>query len=194
MVKEPETTPKATQQGGLYRFTVEQYHKMGETGILSPDDKTELIDGQIVTLMPIGKDHASIVTNLMLALVRGLPKESATVMIQNPLSIGDLNEPVPDAMVLEFSPNNYRDHLPKPENALLVIEVSNSTIKYDREIKLPKYAGSGVKESWIVDINGQKVWVYKQPSADGYLQSQAYERSQSLTVLELTISVDEILG
>jgi len=196
MVKEPTQTqePLAQPQAGSYRFTVEHYHKMGEAGILPPDVRTELVNSQIVLLMPIGKDPASAVTNLMLKIVRGLPEEAATITIQNFLNMGNDSELLPDVLILKYSSSNYHDHIPNPRDALLVIEVSDTTLKYDREVKLPKYAPHNIPKSRMVDLNGQKAWVYCQPSTDGYLHVQAHERGSTVKTLNLGLTVDEILG
>jgi Uma2 family endonuclease len=197
MVKEPVRVQKAfrSEWGGPYRFSVEQYRKIGELGIIPPDVKTELIDGYIIP-MSIGKDHAAVVKRLNRKISRKLPEEAATISVQDPLTIDDGSEPLPDVMVLDYRSDDYAAGLPMPSNVKLLIEVSDSSLKYDREDKLPKYARNAVVETWIVDLAGQKVWVHLQPSLDGYLQIQAYERGAKLRAqgLDLELGVDEILG
>ena len=194
MVKEPETLHKPVPlQDGPYRFTVEQFHKMGEAGIFPPDVKLELMDGQIIP-MSIGKDHAKVVKRLNRKLSRLLPENAATLSIQDPLTVDDGSEPLPDVMMLEFREDDYAQRLPIPAEVLLLIEVSDSTLVYDRESKIPKYARNNIPESWVIDINGEKIWVYCQPSPDGYLQIQAYGRGENVRVLGLELPVAEILG
>ena len=193
-VKEPTLFQEVPRpEWGPYRFTVEQYHLMGEAGIFPPDTKIELMDGQIIP-MSIGKEHAFVVNRLSKLLLRRLSEEAASISIQNPLTISDDTEPLPDLLVLKYRPDDYKAHLPKPEDTLVVVEVSDSTLRYDQQVKVPKYARHGVPESWVIDINGQKVWVYKQPSPDSYLQIQAYGPGETLTILDLNLPVDEILG
>lgn len=194
MVKEPETIQKpVAPQDGPYRFSVEQFHKMGEAGIFPPDVKLELIDGQIIA-MSIGKDHAKVVKRLNRKISRMLPENAATISIQDPLTVDDGSEPLPDVMLLQFRNDDYAQRLPIPAEVLLLIEVSDSTLTYGRESKIPKYARNNIVESWIVDIAGEKVWVYRQPSPEGYLQIQAYGRSESVQLLGLELSIAEILG
>jgi len=194
MVKEATQTnePEALQVEP-YRFTVEQYHKMGEVGVFPPDVKIELMDGLIIP-MSIGKDHAFVVNRLSKLLLRRLPEDAASISIQNPLTINEDSEPVPDLLVLNYRSDDYKEHLPRPEDTRLVIEVSDTTLRYDQLTKIPKYARFNIPESWIVDINGQKIWIYRQPNPDGYLQIQAYERGSTVKVLDIELPVDEILG
>jgi len=195
-VKEPTLVQEAPRpEWGPYRFSVEQYRKIGELGIIPPDAKTELVDGQII-FMSIGKDHAAVVKRLNRKISRKLPEEAATLSIQDPLTIDDGSEPLPDVMVLDYRADDYAAGLPTPANVKLLIEVSDSSLKYDREDKLPKYARNLVAEVWIVDLGGQKVWTHLQPSADGYLQIQGYERGSMVKAqgLDLELSVDEVLG
>lgn len=194
MLKEPETLQKPVPtQDGPYRFSVEQFHKMSEAGIFPPDVKLELMDGQIIP-MSIGKDLADLVKRLNRKLSRLLPENSATISIQDPLTVDDGSEPLPDVMLLQFREDDYAQRLPIPTEVLLLIEVSDSTLFYDRELKLPKYARNQILESWIIDINGEKIWIYRQPSPEGYLQIQAFDRRATIKVLGLELSVDEVLG
>lgn len=193
-VKEPTVVQEALiAEWGPYRFNVEQYHKMAEAGIFPPDTKIELMDGYIIP-MSIGKDHAAIVNRLNKKLTRQLPEDSATITIQNPLTISEDSEPLPDVLVLKYRDDDYQKHLPRPEDVLLVIEVADSTLRYDQQSKVPKYARFNIPESWVVDVNGQRIWVYRQPGSDSYLQIQAYERGNKVKVFDLELSVDEILG
>jgi Uma2 family endonuclease len=193
-VKEPTLTQQAPHpEWGPYRFSLEQYHKMGEAGIFPPDIKVELIDGEIIP-MSIGKDHAAIVNRLNKKLVRGLAEDSATITIQNPLTISDDSEPLPDVLVLKYREDDYQQHLPQPEDVLVVIEVADSTLRYDQQAKVPKYARFKIPETWVVDVNGERIWVYQQPGQDAYLHIQAFERGSQVKVFDLQLSVDEILG
>ena len=175
------------------RFTVEEYHRMGETGLLGEDDRVELIDGEVVEMSPIGWRHARCVSRLTMLLTR-FTQDRYVVSVQNPLTISEHGEPQPD-LVLHAEPPPGR--LPIPEDALLVVEVSDTTLSYDRNIKLPRYAAAGVVELWICDLEGRKITTYSQPSANGYAVSCEYgpgEQVRSESVEDLSLSVDEVLG
>jgi Uma2 family endonuclease len=144
-----------------WRFSVEEYHRMGEVGIFSEDERVELIDGRILEMSPIGSQHAAYVTLLHRAL-RAV-EETAIVRIQNPIILDDETEPQPDIAVVKFKSNVYVDSHPYPEDVLLIIEVAETSLVEDREIKLPRYASSGVPEVWIVNLIENIVEVYREP-------------------------------
>jgi Uma2 family endonuclease len=131
------------------RFTVHDYHRMGEAGILHEDDRVELIEGEIVEMAAIGTRHFSCVNGLTRLLVRGVGDE-AIVSVQNPVRLDEHNEPQPDLTVLRV--RDYRESLPVPEDVLLLIEVSDTTLRYDRGVKLPLYARAGIREVCILDL------------------------------------------
>jgi Uma2 family endonuclease len=144
-----------------WRFSVEEYHRMDEVGIFSEDERVELIDGRILEMSPIGSQHAAYVTLLHRAL-RAV-EETAIVRIQNPIILDDETEPQPDIAVVKFKSNVYVDSHPYPEDVLLIIEVAETSLVEDREIKLPRYASSGVPEVWIVNLIENIVEVYREP-------------------------------
>ena len=143
------------------RFSAEEYHRMGEVGILSEDERIELIDGRILEMSPIGSQHAAYVTLLHRAL-RAV-EETAIVRIQNPIILDDETEPQPDIAVVKFKANAYVDYHPYPEDVLLIIEVAETSLDEDKEIKLPRYAASGIPEVWIVNLIENIVEVYREP-------------------------------
>lgn len=176
-----------------HRFTVEEYHRMGETGLFSEDDRVELIDGEIVEMTPIGWRHANCVTSLNMLLAR-FAEDHYMVSVQNPLIISEHGEPQPDLVLLERSP---RGRLPAPEDVLLLVEVSDTTLSYDRNVKLPRYAAAGVPEVWIVDLEGHRVEVHSGSSAQGYSVTREFgpgESARSESVSGLSVDVDEVLG
>ncbi len=134
------------------RFTVHDYHRMGEAGILHEDDRVELIEGELVEMAAIGTRHLTCVNGLTRMLVRGVGDE-AIVSVQNPVRLDEHSEPQPDLTVLRM--RDYRESLPVPEDVLLLIEVSDTTLAYDRGVKLPLYARSGIREVWIVDLRAR---------------------------------------
>jgi Uma2 family endonuclease len=149
-----------------HRFTVDEYYRMAEVGILAPDARVELIDGEIIEMPPIGISHAAMVGVLTKRLVFACG-DRAHVWVQNPLRLSEYTEPVPDLMVLASAADEYRRHRPSPAEALLVIEVAASSLRYDRQVKLRYYAQHGVAEYWVVDVDHERVEAFALPSPDG---------------------------
>ncbi len=150
-------------------LTVDDYHRMGEAGILGEDDRVELIDGKLIEMAPIGSNHASEVMRLNMLLSAAVAGH-AIVSPQNPVRMGAHSEPQPDITVLRFRDDFYRASHPQPEDVLLLIEIADTTIRYDREIKIPLYARHGIPEVWLIDLQLERVEIYLQPSSDGYRQ------------------------
>jgi Uma2 family endonuclease len=176
------------------RFTVHDYHRMGEAGILHEDDRVELIEGEIVEMTAIGTRHFSCVNGLTRLLVVSVGDE-AVVSVQNPVRLNEYTEPQPDLTAIR--PRDYRLSLPGPEDVLLLIEVSDTTLAYDRGVKLPLYARAGIREVWIVDLSGETIERYNGPSAKGYGRVDQIRRGQTLesaSLPGLTPGVDEVLG
>ncbi len=152
-----------------HRFTVADYHRMAEVGILGEDSRVELIRGQIVDMAPIGAPHLGMVnrlTRLLPALLGG----HGVLSVQNPVRLDDGSEPEPDVAVLKPRADDYETATPGPSDVLLLIEVSDSTLRDDREVKMPLYAEGGIPECWLVDLGGRAVEVYRQPSGGRYAQ------------------------
>jgi Uma2 family endonuclease len=178
-----------------HRFTVDEFHRLGEAGILSRDDRVELIDGEIVHMTPIGPRHASCVRRLI-ALLSPSAAGRAIVDAQDPLRLGQHDEPQPDVVLLGPRPDFYRDAHPGPADTLLVIEVADASITYDRTVKLLRYASAGVPEVWIVNLSDDRIEVYRQAAGGVYREHLAAGRGQVLAVpgLAASLAVDEILG
>ncbi len=177
------------------KFTVEQYHKMLESGILTEDDRVELIRGEVIEMSPIGTKHAACVNRLINLLVQLLGKR-VIVAAQNPIRLNDNSQPQPDVALLKPRDDFYVTAHPQPQDIFLLIEVADSTIEYDQEQKIPLYAEANIIEVWLVDINEQIVEVYQQPTAAGYQHIQKFASGQTLSILGLSdvnISVNEIL-
>ena len=149
-------------------FDVDEYYAMAEAGILTEDDRVELLDGEIVTMAPIGSLHASCVDMLTRILVTHVG-ERAVVRVQNPVRLDSRTEPQPDVMLLKWG--DYSQGHPGPEDVLLLIEVSDTTVESDRGVKLPLYARSGIREVWIVDLPAQAVETYSEPEGGAYSRS-----------------------
>ncbi len=178
------------------KFTVEQYHKMVESDILKEDDRVELIRGEIIEMSPIGTKHAACVNRLVNLLIQRLG-ERIILAPQNPVVLSDNSEPQPDVTLLQPREDFYENAHPQPKDIFLIIEVADTTVKYDREVKIPLYAEENINEVWLVDINEQCVEVFREPASDGYRNIHKFTRGESLTIQgfdDVNISVDEILG
>ena len=179
-----------------YRFTAEQYHEMGEAGIFYTDDRVELIDGEIIKMNPIGDPHAGTVNRLNVELVERIGR-TAIVAPQNPVRLAEHQEPEPDLAILRFRADFYATLGPQPDDILLLIEVADSTVEFDRRVKGPLYARNGIPEYWLVDLTREHVVVFREPDPEGYQSMRAHRRGESLTLAmlpDVTIAVDDILG
>jgi Uma2 family endonuclease len=148
-------------------FTVAEYQHMAEAGVFGEDDRLELIEGEILEMSPIGSRHAGCVARLQKRLERSLG-DTAIVWVQSPVRLGDRSEPQPDLSLLQHREDFYGSGLPGPEHVLVIIEVADSSLEYDRRMKGPLYARSGIREYWLVDLDRRVVAVHRDPSLDGY--------------------------
>jgi hypothetical protein len=149
------------------RFTVDEYYRMTDTGILSPDDRVELIDGVIAEMSPPGSRHAASVargTRLFSAQLADV----AHLRVQLPVRLGQRDEPEPDLALVQPKPGDYADAHPGPEDVLLVIEVSDSTLEGDRGVKMQRYALFGLPEAWVIDLVHNVLLVHTDPGPEGY--------------------------
>jgi hypothetical protein len=176
-------------------FTVAAYQRLGELGVLREDDRVELISGQVVEMTPIGDAHASCVRRLSRLFSRHL-LEVAIIDVQNPVVLGPHDAPQPDLTLLRPRADAYPSH-PRSRDTLLVVEVADSSVGYDRDIKIPRYARAGVPEVWLVDLAADRIEVYRQPAAERYAYVRAASRGEMLSPLHfpnVTLATDEILG
>lgn len=177
-------------------FTVDEYDRLIEAGFFRPDERLELVDGEIVTMSPIGTRHAARVgrlTDLFGARLGG----NALVWVQNPVVLGERDEFQPDVAVLRRRDDYHATARPGPSDVLLLIEVADRTLTYDRSVKIPRYGAAGVSEVWLVDLQREVVLVYQTPTAEGYASSRAAGRGEQLVPTSLPgvqMDVDEILG
>jgi Uma2 family endonuclease len=180
----------------IHKYTVDEYHAMGEAGILTEDDRVELIDGEIVLMPPIGSPHQENVDTITELFVTRF-STMARVRVQGPVRLRDSGEPEPDLMLLRRREGSYRSRHPEPADVLLIVEVSDTTIRSDRRVKLPYYANNGIPETWLIDINGEAVEVYRGPTPEGYREVTRYQRGDTLNIQalpEIRLTVDELLG
>lgn len=165
-------------------------------GVLKADERLELIEGEVVEMSPIGKLHASCVKRLN-ALLASRVKQQAIISIQDPVQTGSFSEPQPDVGLLKYREDFYAARHPRPKDILLVIEVADSTIDYDREVKIPLYARAKIAQSVIVNLSLGVVEVYSKPLRGKYTQQTEVKRGQSLKrqrLPDVTLTVNEIFG
>jgi len=179
-----------------HNVSVSEWHKMGEYNIFPPDARMELIEGEIIDMAPIGPSHAGCVRNLI-ELFSTQKGKVAILDVQNPVLLGNASEPEPDLALLRPASHFYRERHPTAEDIFLLIEVSDTTVKHDREKKIPLYARNGIFESWLVDLNEFQVEVYLNPTANGYLNKRVFDTGKILIPKRLShieIPVSNILN
>lgn len=178
------------------QFTVEDYHRMRDAGIFAEDDRVELLDGEVLLMSPIGPLHAAIVKRINTLLGQS-PLGQYIVSIQDPIQLSDVSEPQPDIAILQYRSDYYGTAHPQPGDIMLLMEVSDTSLEYDLENKLPRYAESEIMEVWIIDIENQQIEQYYNPAHGSYRTKQTWLRGQSITsntLSTLTFQVDHILG
>jgi Uma2 family endonuclease len=190
------TLQLAKPQVKNFRFNISQYHQMSETGILSENDKVELINGEIIEMSPIGRRHTACVNRLNSVFSQLLGKK-VIIAVQNPITLNNLSEPQPDIALLKPRADFYESGHPQPQDVFLLIEVADRSLEYDRDVKIPLYASSGITEVWLVDIYEQVIIVYRYPSENGYSDIQKLSRGEKMSIQafpEVNLVVDDILG
>jgi len=172
-----------------YRFTVDDYYRLAQAGILGEDDRVELIEGEIVMMTPIGSPHAASVTGITRLLVGPLG-DRAVVRIQLPVRLDDHSEPEPDVCIARPRADLYAGAHPGPADVLLLIEVSDSSLAYDRGVKVPLYARSGIEAVWVVELGRSLVHVHGNPAPDGYLERRASRPGDRLPIPGTDVTID----
>jgi hypothetical protein len=176
------------------RFTVEEYDRLGEAGILGEDDRVELIEGEIIEMVPIGSPHSGQVNRLTSLFSQELVGR-AVVGVQNPVRLDRYSEPQPDLALLRPRADFYAEAHPGPSDVLLLVEVADHSAAYDRAIKAPLYAHSGIPELWLVVLPERVVEVYREPSPDGYRDVRPFRAGEVLSPLafpEVTVDVGNL--
>lgn len=177
-------------------FTTDDYHRMLQNGVLTEDDRVELLAGEIWQMSPISSRHAACVKRLNQLLSR-LVGARAIVSVQDPIHLGGHSEPQPDVALLQPRDDFYTDAHPEPEDVLLVIKVAETSQEYDRTVKLPLYAQAGISLVGLVDLMSECVQTYSQPTPQGYSEIHQFWRGQSVTLTpfpDVSIAVNDILG
>jgi len=159
-----------------------EYHKMAEVGILQPEDKIELLNGEIIKMSPIGSLHAGYV-NIIDELLSDALGKKVHINIQSPVRLGTFSEPEPDLLVLKRRKDHYLTRLPRPEDVHLLIEVADSTLEKDREVKVPLYAKASISEYWILNVPDKQLEVFTNPIGGKY-QNQKIIKGKDIAIFE----------
>ena len=167
-----------------HRLTVSDYYRMAEVGILAPDARVELIEGDIIDMAPPGSLHAATVHRLTKILVRSVG-ESASVLAQNPVRLSDLSEPQPDLALLRPRDDFYSQQHPGPADVLLVVEIADTSLRFDRDTKASLYAVHGIREMWLVDLRGRRLVRHRAPQHGLYTQVDEPDLGEPLEVSAL---------
>ena len=185
----------ATDLRSRLKFSSARYEQMIELGVLTKQDRVELIEGEIVEMSPIGPSHNACTDILTERFVLALAGK-AIVRVQGAVCLSETSMPEPDLAILKYREDRYRERRPTPEDIYALIEVSDSTLEFDRNVKLPLYAGAGVSEYWIVDVKKNAVYAHRQPQGGGYEEYLELTRGDvvSLEVFpDISFSVDMLL-
>ena len=179
-----------------HHFTVAEYERMGEVGIFSESDRVELVEGEVVEMPPIGERHAASVDALA-ELLRERLGRNIIVRVRNPIRLDDHSQPQPDIAILKRRDDFYRHAHPRPEDVLLVIEVSDTTLEFDRQIRLPLYARAGIQEVWVVNLGDARIETHARPAGEAYQLAASFARGQevqSQAFAGLLVGVSAVLG
>lgn len=177
-------------------FNVDEYYRMAEVGLLSPDHRVELIEGEIVEMSPIGKTHGGTVKRSNRLLNRELG-DAVVVSVQDPIRLNDFSEPQPDLALLKPRKDFYSHSHPTPDDVLVVIEVADTSVNYDRNVKLPLYARAGIPEAWLMVLPKDVIEVHSQPKNGKYQKVQRLKRGKTLvspTIPTFECKVEDLLG
>jgi len=158
-----------------HKLTVADFHRMGRFGVFHEDDRVELIEGEIIDMAPIGSMHAGTLFQLA-ECFRKAVGASAFVWVQNPVRLDQHSEPEPDLALLRPRTDYYKTSLPQAEDIILIVEVADASLRYDREMKVPLYARYGIAEVWLLDLENRRLEIFRGPQAGEYGAHQAFER------------------
>ena len=185
------TSPQDLMQ--RHRLSVDEYHRMGSTGILPEDSRVELINGEIIDMAPIGSRHAAAVRQLTHILSRAVG-DTAIVSVQNPIQLDPHTESQPDLALLQPREDFYKTAHPRAGDVLLVIEVADSSLRYDREIKIPLYARHGIPEVWLVDLLDNRLLHFRDGASEGYREESQAVALEGLSPLHLPGAALDLRG
>jgi Uma2 family endonuclease len=178
-----------------YRFTVEKFHEAGLLGLFPQDARLELVEGEIFMMPPIGPDHSSQTRSLLKILVRAAPA-GVDVSVAEPVVLSSNTELIPDFSLVKHRADFYRSGHPKAKDTLLVIEVSDTSAKFDKEDKALIYGKAGVLEYWVVDIPGKCLHVFREPGRQGYKSRRVFNAGEKIrcsTIARMELAVSDML-
>ena len=167
-----------------HRLTVTEYFRMGEHGILAPDARVELINGEIIDMTPINSPHSGTVNQLNTLLVRAAG-DRAVISVQNPIILGEYSAPQPDLCLLKPRADHYKRAHPEAGDVLLAIEVADTSLSYDRNTKSRLYAQFGIAEMWLIDVNSGQLWRYCNVDNESYAEVKVLDPSNTIEPLAL---------
>jgi len=167
------------QVPATYRFTADEYHRLGEAGILNEDDRVELLNGDLVVREPVGGEHRTLVDSLTVLFAKHIGQDRYRIGIQNPVSLDPHSEPLPDVVLYTAS---VRGRHPRPDEIFLLIEVADTSLAYDRGPKLEAYARAGIREVWVIDAVRRWIFVHRNPNQGRYQSSLEVVGNDVLTV------------
>ncbi len=173
-------------------INTEDYYKMGEIGMLKPDENVELINGEIYTMAPIGSKHSAVVRKFSTILTQSFADE-VIISSQQPVHINQWNEPEPDIALLKLSNDNYFEAHPNPSDVLMIAEVSDTSYEFDRNVKLSLYASADIPVYWIIDLSKNSIEVFEKPQNDEYRKRTLYAPGDAITFMDKSFDVSEIL-
>jgi Uma2 family endonuclease len=182
-------------QPRLRKFTVKEYYKMAEAGVLREDERVELIEGEIIKMSPQGPKHASSGSRAGEWFLRNL-MDRVIVRMQLPVHLDDNSEPEPDIVLALPNESYYSDHHPTPKEILMIMEVSDSTLAFDRARKSRIYAQAGITQYCLLNLQTRELEDYRQPGRDGYRSKQTYSESESFKLAafpQVAVKVADLL-
>ncbi|MEG4352275.1 Uma2 family endonuclease [Microcoleus sp. LAD1_D3] len=167
----------------LRKWTVKEYHKLGEMGFFHPEERVELLSGNIIKMSAKGTAHTS-ATRRTASVLSDLLGNQAAVYTQDPIALDDNSEPEPDIAVVRIDPFDYATHHPTPSEVYLIIEVADTSLAYDREIKAKIYARSGIADYWVLNVGDRQLHVFREPTENGYQSEVILGETASISPLE----------
>ena len=195
-VASPQAPAPALDAPRKRLFTRKEYHAMGKAGVFEHKERVELLEGEIIVMSPVGNRHAFCVDRLNYEFADLNISKRAIVRVQNPAATSPTSEPEPDLMLMAYKDDRYVSGHPSPQDILLLVEVADSSLNYDTNVKLRHYAQVGVREVWIADLRNDRVISHTEPSPQGYLVSRIYRPGDTISPTafpDLKIAVSDII-
>ncbi|MEG3876581.1 Uma2 family endonuclease [Microcoleus sp. herbarium7] len=167
----------------IRKWTVKEYHKLGEMGFFHPEERVELLSGNIITISAKGTANTS-ATRLTANVLRDILGNQVDVYYKSPIALDDNSEPEPDIAAVRIDPFDYATHHPTPSEVYLIIEVADSSLTFDREIKAKIYARSGIADYWVLNVNERQLHVFREPAVDGYQSEVILGENRNISPLQ----------